>query len=234
MKVPGHVVAGLLLVFLLLKPVEAAPFFQRTANLCIRQQSAELDQKLAGAESVIRRADDVNSTLQSRSDILARREAGLAPARDVYAWMVNAVNSCISSVVKNSFFVGQRSSRRRWPRSYLAAAASVPSGSMAHRMRPLAAISTWAVSPVRNVSISPARRPLCSPRRITSSSLAGSRAASSAASSSRVSDPLIFRAPRHVPRRRSGAASPRHQRRAARMVKPSDARAASLMHRPAR
>jgi hypothetical protein len=35
MKVRGQVVAGLLLVFLLLKPVEAAPSFQKTGNTLV-------------------------------------------------------------------------------------------------------------------------------------------------------------------------------------------------------
>jgi Tfp pilus assembly protein PilO len=62
-----------------------------------RRKSAEMRQKLRDAEALMRREDEISATLRSRSELLARREAGLAPDRDAYAWLINTVNGFIQS-----------------------------------------------------------------------------------------------------------------------------------------
>ena len=62
-----------------------------------RRKSADMRQKLHEAEALMRREDEISGTLQSRSELLARREAGLAPDRDAYAWLINTVNAFIQS-----------------------------------------------------------------------------------------------------------------------------------------
>jgi Tfp pilus assembly protein PilO len=62
-----------------------------------RRKSAEMRQKLHDAEALMRREEEINGTLHSRSELLARREAGLAPDRDAYAWLINTVNAFIQS-----------------------------------------------------------------------------------------------------------------------------------------
>jgi Tfp pilus assembly protein PilO len=61
-----------------------------------RRKSAEMAQKLRDAETLMRRQGEIDSTLQSRSEMLTQREAGLAPDRDTYAWLINTVNNFIS------------------------------------------------------------------------------------------------------------------------------------------
>ena len=62
-----------------------------------RKKSAEMQQKLHDAETLMRRGDEISATLRSRSELLAGREAGLAPDRDAYAWLINTVNAFIQS-----------------------------------------------------------------------------------------------------------------------------------------
>jgi len=62
-----------------------------------RRKSVEMLQKLHDAESLMRREDEISATLRSRSELLAQREAGLAPDRDAYAWLINTMNNFIQS-----------------------------------------------------------------------------------------------------------------------------------------
>jgi Tfp pilus assembly protein PilO len=62
-----------------------------------RRKSAEMRKKLHDAEALMRQEDEISGTLQSRTELLARREAGLAPDRDAYAWLINTMNSFIQS-----------------------------------------------------------------------------------------------------------------------------------------
>jgi len=56
-----------------------------------------MQKKLRDAETLMRRGDEISGTLHSRSELLARREAGLAPDRDAYAWLINTMNNFIES-----------------------------------------------------------------------------------------------------------------------------------------
>jgi Tfp pilus assembly protein PilO len=62
-----------------------------------RQKSADMRKKLHEAEALMRQEDEISATLRSRSELLAKREAGLAPDRDAYAWVINTVNAFIQS-----------------------------------------------------------------------------------------------------------------------------------------
>jgi Tfp pilus assembly protein PilO len=62
-----------------------------------RRKSAEMRQKLHDAEALMRRGDEISGTLHNRSELLAKREAGLAPDRDAYAWLIDLVNTFIQS-----------------------------------------------------------------------------------------------------------------------------------------
>ena len=62
-----------------------------------KQKSADMQKKLHDAETLMRRGDEIGETLQSRSELLAKREAGLAPDRDAYAWLINTMNAFIQS-----------------------------------------------------------------------------------------------------------------------------------------
>ena len=62
-----------------------------------RRKSAEMRKKLHDAEALMRQEDEISGTLQSRTELLARREAGLAPDRDAYAWLINTMNGFIQS-----------------------------------------------------------------------------------------------------------------------------------------
>ena len=62
-----------------------------------RRKSADMRQKLHDAEALMRRGDEISGTLQTRSDLLAKREAGLAPDRDSYAWLIDTMNNFIQS-----------------------------------------------------------------------------------------------------------------------------------------
>jgi hypothetical protein len=62
-----------------------------------KKKSADMEKKLHDAETLMRRGDEIGETLQTRSDLLAKREAGLAPERDTYAWLINTMNGFIQS-----------------------------------------------------------------------------------------------------------------------------------------
>jgi Tfp pilus assembly protein PilO len=62
-----------------------------------RQKSEQMQRKLHDAEALMRRGDEISGTLQTRSEILTKREAGLAPDRDAYVWLLDTVNNFIQS-----------------------------------------------------------------------------------------------------------------------------------------
>ena len=59
------------------------------------QKLAGVQQKLAKAETVMRQEVAIADTLQARGDLLAKREATLAPDRDAYAWLISTINPFI-------------------------------------------------------------------------------------------------------------------------------------------
>ncbi len=59
------------------------------------QKLAGVQQKLAKAETVMRQEVAIADTLQARGDLLAKREATLAPDRDAYAWIISTINPFI-------------------------------------------------------------------------------------------------------------------------------------------
>ena len=65
--------------------------------LVTERKSAEMQKKLRDAEALMRQGDAISGTLRSRSELLAKREAGLAPDRDAYAWLINTMNNFIES-----------------------------------------------------------------------------------------------------------------------------------------
>jgi hypothetical protein len=65
--------------------------------LVTERKSAEMQKKLRDAEALMRQGDAISGTLRSRSELLAKREAGLAPDRDAYAWLINTMNTFIES-----------------------------------------------------------------------------------------------------------------------------------------
>jgi hypothetical protein len=62
-----------------------------------RDKTAQMEKKLRDAEALIRQGDEIGDTLHDRSDILQKREAGLAPDRDTYAWLINTMKPFIQS-----------------------------------------------------------------------------------------------------------------------------------------
>jgi len=70
----------------------------KQSELAVTQKkSADMLQKLHDAESWMHRKDEIAATLHSRSELLAQREAQLAPDRDTYAWLINTMNNFIQS-----------------------------------------------------------------------------------------------------------------------------------------
>jgi hypothetical protein len=61
------------------------------------QKSADIRRKLRDAEALMRRENEISATLHSRSELLAKRESGLAPDRDAYAWLINTMNNFTQS-----------------------------------------------------------------------------------------------------------------------------------------
>jgi len=59
----------------------------------IREKVAVAKDKLTSSETVRRQVGESARKLQERGDLLARREAFLAPNRDTYAWIVSTINS---------------------------------------------------------------------------------------------------------------------------------------------
>jgi hypothetical protein len=56
-----------------------------------------MQQKLREAEALMRRGDEISEKLRNRSELLAKREAGLAPDRDAYAWLIDTMNGFVQS-----------------------------------------------------------------------------------------------------------------------------------------
>lgn len=52
---------------------------------------------LRGVETQIGRASDIGASLQTSGEQLSEREANLAPDRDTYSWMLDAIKPCIHS-----------------------------------------------------------------------------------------------------------------------------------------
>jgi Tfp pilus assembly protein PilO len=62
-----------------------------------RKKTAKMQTTLSDAEMWIRREGDIQETLHARNEILAKREAVLAPDRDTYAWLINTMNTFLQS-----------------------------------------------------------------------------------------------------------------------------------------
>jgi hypothetical protein len=59
----------------------------------IRQTTETMKEKITRADNFLRRADEIEDTLQARDAELSKREEMLGPARDTYSWMVTKVIS---------------------------------------------------------------------------------------------------------------------------------------------
>jgi hypothetical protein len=62
-----------------------------------QRKSAEMAKKLRDAEALMRREDEISSTLQARATLLAQREGGLAPDRDSYSWLNTTLNNFLQA-----------------------------------------------------------------------------------------------------------------------------------------
>ncbi len=62
-----------------------------------RHKAAEMSKKLHDADALMRREDEISNMLHSRTSLLAQREAGLAPDRDSYSWLMNTINNFLQS-----------------------------------------------------------------------------------------------------------------------------------------
>jgi len=62
-----------------------------------RDKTAQMEKRLRDAESLIRQGDAIGENLNHRAEILQKREAGLAPDRDTYIWIINTINPFIQS-----------------------------------------------------------------------------------------------------------------------------------------
>lgn len=69
----------------------------QTELLMTRKKLADMQLKLRDAEALMQRGNEISGTLQTQSDLLAKREAGLAPDRDAYAWLIDTMNNFIQS-----------------------------------------------------------------------------------------------------------------------------------------
>lgn len=58
---------------------------------------------LQGIQSQIDRGIQIGADLRTRGEMLAEREANLAPDRDLYSWMMGAIKPCMHS--RDGFFV---------------------------------------------------------------------------------------------------------------------------------
>ncbi len=63
----------------------------------VKQKSVDMQKKLHDADTLMRRGDEIGETLKNKSELLSKREAGLAPDRDSYAWLINVMNNFIQS-----------------------------------------------------------------------------------------------------------------------------------------
>ena len=62
-----------------------------------RDKSAKLEKQVHEGETLMRRGDEIGEALQTKSDLLTKREATLTPDRDSYAWLINAMNTFLQS-----------------------------------------------------------------------------------------------------------------------------------------
>jgi hypothetical protein len=62
-----------------------------------KDKTTEMQKKLHDAETLMRSGGEIGETLTNRSDLLAKREAGLAPDRDAYAWLIKTINDFITT-----------------------------------------------------------------------------------------------------------------------------------------
>ena len=60
-----------------------------------RERTRMVRKTLKDAEAEMSRGQEIAAKLQMRSDILAKREATLAPDRDAYAWIIQQINPFI-------------------------------------------------------------------------------------------------------------------------------------------
>jgi Tfp pilus assembly protein PilO len=63
-----------------------------------REKTRMVRKTLKDAEAEMSRGQEIAAKLQMRSDILAKREATLAPDRDAYAWIIQQINPFIQSM----------------------------------------------------------------------------------------------------------------------------------------
>jgi len=70
---------------------------KQTELAATHRKSTDMAKKLHDAEALMRRQGEIDTTLHSTGDLLAQREAGLAPDRDAYAWLINTVNNFVQS-----------------------------------------------------------------------------------------------------------------------------------------
>jgi hypothetical protein len=70
---------------------------KQTELAATQRKTADMRKKLHDAEILMRRGDEISGTLEARSELLAKREAGLAPDRDAYVWLLDTVNTFIQS-----------------------------------------------------------------------------------------------------------------------------------------
>ena len=61
------------------------------------KKTQQVKDKLKSAKTTLESSDTISTQLRARSDLLAKREAILAPERDAYAWIINNFNNFIQS-----------------------------------------------------------------------------------------------------------------------------------------
>ena len=59
--------------------------------------TAQMRDKLKAAENVMRKGEEIAGELQARQQVLDKREATLAPERDVYAWIISVIQPFIQA-----------------------------------------------------------------------------------------------------------------------------------------
>jgi hypothetical protein len=62
-----------------------------------RENTQTVTKTLKDAEAEMRRGSEIAAQLEVRSDLLAKREATLAPDRDAYAWIIGEINPFIQT-----------------------------------------------------------------------------------------------------------------------------------------
>jgi hypothetical protein len=63
----------------------------------LQKKVADKKDQLMKAETVMRKGEEISDKLQAHNDLLAKREATLAPDRDAYAWIISTINPFILS-----------------------------------------------------------------------------------------------------------------------------------------